>query len=111
MSAADATPPPRRSPDRRACRPRGPKGCRRKCEWGQSDAVDQTEHDERQAERAHAGGATGRAPDDRDPQKVGEPPRRTTPRIEAPAFAATSASGCGRSPTAKSRRQAMILSA
>jgi hypothetical protein len=52
------------------------KGGRRKRERSQRGAVDQTEHDEGETELFDTRGTAGRATDDRDPQKVREPPRK-----------------------------------
>ena len=71
----------------------------------QSNAVDQPEHEQGEAEGAHTGGAPRIASDDRDPDDLVESPRQGDPVTEAPPFAAASASGCGRSSAAKSRCQ------
>ena len=42
-------------------------------EWSQGSAVDQPEHDERQAEGPHAGGTGSEAADDRDSDDIVEP--------------------------------------
>jgi hypothetical protein len=76
----------------------------------QRDTVDQTEHEERKADRSHACRATPEAANDRNAHDIVDPPGKRERRDGRPPFVAASASVCGRSCVAKSRRHRCALS-